>query len=91
MLVLARKTGESIVINDDIVIRVLDSSNGQVRLGIEAPATIPVHRQEVYQRIIDENKKAAAKTPADLTELHGLFSDIESGKTNTQNRMDHKK
>ncbi len=80
MLVLARKTGESIVINDNIIIKVLDSSSGQVRLGIEAPATIPVHRQEIYQRIIDENKKAAAKTPTDLDQLNNLFTSLETNK-----------
>lgn len=50
MLVLTRKNGESVVIDDDIVITVLGTRNGQVRLGISAPKTVTVHRKEVYHR-----------------------------------------
>ncbi len=50
MLVLTRRIGESIIISDDIVIRVLDVS-GQVKLGIEAPQDISVHREEIYDKI----------------------------------------
>jgi carbon storage regulator len=51
MLVLSRKTDESMFIGDDIKITVLDIRGGQVRLGITAPDSIKVHREEVYQRI----------------------------------------
>ena len=51
MLVLTRKTAESIVIGDGIEIRVLEISGGRVRLGISAPADVPVHRSEVAARI----------------------------------------
>ena len=51
MLVLSRKTDESMFIGDDIKITVLDIRGGQVRLGITAPESIKVHREEVYQRI----------------------------------------
>lgn len=51
MLVLSRKKGESIVIDGDIRITVLSSTGGQVRLGIEAPKHIPVHRQEVFDQL----------------------------------------
>jgi carbon storage regulator len=51
MLVLSRKIGQSIVIDDDIVITVLDAGNGRVALGIQAPRERPVHRMEVYQAI----------------------------------------
>jgi carbon storage regulator len=50
MLILTRRLGESIVIGDDIIIRVLDI-NGQVKLGIEAPQDISVHREEIYAKI----------------------------------------
>lgn len=53
MLVLTRRLGESIVIGDDIIIRVLDI-NGQVKLGIEAPQNISVHRAEIYAKIQKE-------------------------------------
>jgi carbon storage regulator len=48
MLVLARDIGESIRIGDDIIIQVVTSSSGKLRLGITAPKDIPVHREEVY-------------------------------------------
>ena len=51
MLVLTRLSGEKIQIGDNISIQVLSCSNGQVRLGISAPAQVPVHREEVYQQI----------------------------------------
>jgi carbon storage regulator len=51
MLVLARDIGESIRIGDDIIIQVVTSSSGKLRLGITAPKDIPVHREEVYAAI----------------------------------------
>lgn len=51
MLLLTRKDGESITIGDDITVTVVRSSDGQVRLGIDAPRDVAVHRQEVAERI----------------------------------------
>lgn len=51
MLVLSRKKGESIVISDSIVVTVVDLRNGKVRLGVEAPREVPVHRKELYDKI----------------------------------------
>ena len=51
MLVLSRKLNESIVINDNVVVTVLGVQGDRVRLGIEAPGDIPVHRQEVYEKM----------------------------------------
>ena len=51
MLVLSRKAGESIIIGKDIVIRVMHLTSGYVSLGIEAPATVSIHRDEVLERI----------------------------------------
>ena len=51
MLVLTRKIGEVIRINDDITITVLAVKNNQVRMGVDAPKQVDVHREEVYQRI----------------------------------------
>lgn len=51
MLVLSRKVNETIIINDNIVIMVVDIRGDKVRLGIECPTDIPVHRQEVYDAI----------------------------------------
>ena len=54
MLVLSRKKGESIVIDDKITVTVVDIRGDKVRLGINAPTEIPVHRQEVHQAIVQE-------------------------------------
>jgi len=66
MLVLSRQRDESIMIGDTIVITIVDIRGDKVRLGIVAPADIPVHRQEVYDAIQRENKaaeKAQKKDP----------------------------
>lgn len=58
MLVLTRKLGETIVIGDDIVIKVVDIHGKQIRLGIEAPQEISIFRGEIYERIQEENRKS---------------------------------
>lgn len=59
MLVLSRHRDESIMIGDDVVITIVDIRGDKVRLGIDAPQDIPVHRQEVYDAIQRENRKAS--------------------------------
>ena len=63
MLVLSRQRDESIIIGDNIVITIVDIRGDKVRLGIEAPTEIPVHRQEVYEAIQRENLKASQLDP----------------------------
>jgi len=60
MLVLSRKKGQSIMIGNDIEISIVEIQGEQVRLGISAPREVSVHRKEVYEEIIAENRKAAA-------------------------------
>lgn len=67
MLVLTRKLGEGITIGSDIRVVVLEVKAGQVRLGIEAPSAVQVHRDEIYAKILEENKQAARAQPV-LTE-----------------------
>lgn len=62
MLVLSRQRDESIFIGDNIKITVVDIRGDKVRLGIEAPTEIPVHRQEVYEAIQRENQRAGGLT-----------------------------
>jgi carbon storage regulator len=69
MLILTRKIGESITIENNIKIYVIDIKGRQVRLGIDAPANILVHRQEVYQRILEENRLAAQIGVASIREV----------------------
>ena len=71
MLVLSRHRDESIMIGDDVVVTIVDIRGDKVRLGIDAPQTIPVHRQEVYEAIQRENRKAAEVEPNDTRDLGG--------------------
>ena len=73
MLVLTRKPGESIVIGNNIRITVLEMQGRQIRLGIEAPPEITVHRGEIYERIKEENKQAAQAGQIGSGRLAGLF------------------
>lgn len=59
MLVLGRKIGEKIKIGDDITISVLKHNSDHIRIGIEAPRNVPVHREEIYQKIKNEEKESA--------------------------------
>ncbi|MES2792619.1 MAG: carbon storage regulator CsrA [Planctomycetota bacterium] len=69
MLVLSRQRDESIIIGDNIVITVVDIRGDKVRLGINAPTEIPVHRQEVYEAIQRENQRAAGSGPDDAANV----------------------
>jgi carbon storage regulator len=66
MLVLTRKVDESITVGMNITVTVLEIRGGQVRLGIEAPKEMPVHRTEVFRSIVNQNIEAA-KTPQDFS------------------------
>ena len=54
MLILTRRIGESIIIGDNVTVNILDIRGHQVRIGVEAPKDISVHRDEIYKRIQDE-------------------------------------
>ncbi len=74
MLILARKAGEAIRIGDDIVIWVMDVQGNQARIGVDAPAEVRVHREEIYQRILEENRRAAEQNPSDLAAVADVFA-----------------
>ncbi len=57
MLILSRKTGQSIHVGDSVTVTVLGVSRGQVKIGIEAPRELSVHREEIYLRIQDEKSR----------------------------------
>jgi carbon storage regulator len=69
MLVLSRHRDESIMIGDDVVITIVDIRGDKVRLGIDAPQDIPVHRREVYDAIQRENQRAAQIQASDTRQL----------------------
>ena len=64
MLIITRRPGEKLMIGDDIVIEVIEVSGSSVRIGIQAPKSIPVYREEIYTAVKEENA-AAASTGAD--------------------------
>jgi carbon storage regulator len=71
MLILTRKIGECITIGDHIRVYVVGIRGKQVRLGVEAPADAIVHREEIYERIMDENRLAAQIELHSLDEITG--------------------
>jgi carbon storage regulator len=59
MLILMRRVGERIFVGDDIIITVVGFERGRVRIGVSAPQTLEVHREEVYERVLEERRSAA--------------------------------
>ena len=78
MLVLTRKLNQSVMIGDDIVVTVAAIEGDQVRLGIEAPRHIPVHRSEIYDAIEQANIRAAQSLPDHVDDvLRSMTRDLE--------------
>ena len=73
MLILTRKSGESITIGDDVKITVVGVKGKQVRIGIDAPRSYMIHREEVYLSIQEENRRAAKESPLSVAGLIHLF------------------
>jgi carbon storage regulator len=71
MLILSRKVGESIVIDGRIHVKIMRLEGEVVKIGIEAPASVPVHRQEVYEEIQRNNQQALTKENPPLPKLAG--------------------
>lgn len=80
MLILTRKLGERINIGDEIIITLLEIKGNQVRLGIDAPKNIGIHRHEIYERIKKENLESSDVRDSDLSEAVSLLQNISSEK-----------
>ena len=78
MLVLSRKKDESIVINNDITIVVVEIRGDKVRLGVEAPKEVPVHRREVYEAIVRSEPVASGDVPAAATPAAAIELSVEA-------------
>ena len=72
MLVLTRRGGESIVIGNDVTVTVLEVRGDQVRIGIDAPKSVPIHREEVYVQVQQENRGAVASASRAADLLRGV-------------------
>ena len=75
MLILTRKLGESVTIGDDIKITILGVRGRQVRLGIIAPQKVTIHREEIYFRIQEENKRAVLSPPEEVSRIAAVLSE----------------
>ena len=73
MLVLTRKWGESIRIDEGIVIKVLENSGKQVKIGVNVAREVPVYREEIYEKIQLENKKAILSSQSGMNPLTRLM------------------
>jgi carbon storage regulator len=75
MLILTRKLGESVTIGDDIKITILGVRGRQVRLGIIAPQKVTIHREEIYFRIQEENKRAILSPQEDVSRIAAILNE----------------
>lgn len=78
MLILTRKLGESVYIGDDIKVTLMEIKGNQVRVGVQAPSSVRIYREEIYLQILEENKSAAQLsqgTPADLADVAQAWKD----------------
>jgi carbon storage regulator len=73
MLILSRKIGESIRINENITISIMDIDGRNIKLGIDAPKNVAIYREEIYLRIKEENQSAAT-SKVDLGSMAHLFN-----------------
>jgi len=68
VLIITRRSGERLMIGDDVVVEIMEIAGNSVRVGITAPRSIPVYREEIYAAVRDENRAAAGTDPGELPE-----------------------
>ena len=68
MLIVTRRAGEKIMLGDDIVVEIMEVAGNTVRVGIQAPRSLPVYREEIWEAVRAENRAAASAAPAAFPE-----------------------
>ena len=69
MLILTRRIGEKLIIGENVTVTILAAKGSQIRIGIEAPRDIQVHREEIFQRILNERKELSGSNRRKVTHL----------------------
>jgi carbon storage regulator len=69
MLIVTRRSGEKIMLGDDIVVHVMEIVGNSVRIGIQAPRSVPVYREEIWNAVREENRAAVDAAPRDLPDV----------------------
>jgi carbon storage regulator len=64
MLIITRRPGEKLMVGDDVVVQVMEIVGGTVRIGIDAPRSVPVYREEIFAAVREENRAAAEADPS---------------------------
>jgi len=72
MLILSRKSGQKLMINDNIIITILETANGGVKIGIEAPPEAKIYREEIYQAVKSANIESKLSTISSFNELNTM-------------------
>ena len=85
MLVLTRKSGESIHIGEDVRVTVLSVQGQSVKVGIHAPRELAIHREEIYEKIVEENQLAASRASLQRAQMLTLFNAPPHGENGFQN------
>lgn len=76
MLILTRRVGENVIVGDDIIISVLEVRGDAVRIGVQAPRSVTVHREEVWLELKRANENAASPSDAAVAELGAAVKDL---------------
>ena len=69
MLIVTRRSGEKIMLGDDIVVHIMEIVGNSVRVGIQAPRSVPVYREEIWNAVREENRAAVEAAPAELPDV----------------------
>ena len=72
MLILSRKSGQKLIINDNIIVTILDAGNGNVKIGIEAPPEAKIYREEIYQAVKSANMESKQSSISSFNKLNAM-------------------